>query len=213
MNPDPFYYTQYLGDDPPWPSQGPRTFDRAAYLKWVEDTFPGETTVERARHLCEEAQELVEALQSLDPTKIRKEVADVFLLMTCVANDLQLNLEHVAAEKFEIVKKRSWEKTDRGYRHVKEDVRMVPLPEDPCNWPEDFSHENGNYMHHCVDCGKTFLGYKRRVQCKVCAQKPSDTPKTKTVVAQLSQVLHEYQALLGRKVRFFTELKEVLKHL
>lgn len=36
------------------------------------------------------------------------------------------------------------------------------------NWPEDYSHENGNYMNKCK-CGRTFHGHKRRPQCKVCA--------------------------------------------
>lgn len=53
----------------------------------------------------------------------------------------------------------------------------------PLDWPDDFSHENGNYNCHCVDCGKTFVGHKRRVQCKLCAEKTSsqrqsDTPDT-----------------------------------
>lgn len=37
------------------------------------------------------------------------------------------------------------------------------------NWDEDFKLENGNYQNKCVECGSIFLGYKRRVVCKVCA--------------------------------------------
>lgn len=37
------------------------------------------------------------------------------------------------------------------------------------DWPEDFVHENGNYMRKCIECGNTFSGYKRRVVCKKCA--------------------------------------------
>ena len=36
------------------------------------------------------------------------------------------------------------------------------------SWPEDFSHENGNYFCCCVHCGKQFRGHKRRVVCKLC---------------------------------------------
>lgn len=43
------------------------------------------------------------------------------------------------------------------------------------DWPEDFSHENGNYMCTCAHCGCTFHGHKRRVCCKACATKPSHT--------------------------------------
>jgi hypothetical protein len=43
------------------------------------------------------------------------------------------------------------------------------------DWPEDFRHENGNYMNTCSvnagGCGKEFLGYKRRYICKVCSGK------------------------------------------
>ena len=36
----------------------------------------------------------------------------------------------------------------------------------PGDWPEDFSHENGNYENRCFSCGELFRGHKRRVQCK-----------------------------------------------
>ena len=38
------------------------------------------------------------------------------------------------------------------------------------DWPEDFSHENGNYSCRCVHCGKPFIGHKRRVTCKQCSK-------------------------------------------
>lgn len=41
------------------------------------------------------------------------------------------------------------------------------------DWPEDFVHENGEYMNTCHSCGETFIGYKRRVTCKVCATAPA----------------------------------------
>lgn len=37
------------------------------------------------------------------------------------------------------------------------------------DWPEDFQHENGNYMNRCRTCKQTFMGHKRRVTCKTCA--------------------------------------------
>lgn len=37
------------------------------------------------------------------------------------------------------------------------------------NWPADFAHENGNYMNNCCMCGHSFIGYKRRFVCRVCA--------------------------------------------
>ena len=36
------------------------------------------------------------------------------------------------------------------------------------NWPQDFSHENGNYNNICGVCKHDFIGHKRRAFCKVC---------------------------------------------
>lgn len=38
------------------------------------------------------------------------------------------------------------------------------------DWPEDFEHENGRYQCKCSACGETFIGHKRRVVCKACAE-------------------------------------------
>jgi hypothetical protein len=37
------------------------------------------------------------------------------------------------------------------------------------NWPEDFDSENGKYYNICTSCKLPFIGHKRRVTCKVCA--------------------------------------------
>ncbi len=39
------------------------------------------------------------------------------------------------------------------------------------DWPEDWIHENGNYMRNCIHCATRFFGHKRRVTCKQCAQR------------------------------------------
>lgn len=39
------------------------------------------------------------------------------------------------------------------------------------DWPEDFPHENGQYMNTCYLCKNTFIGHKRRVVCKVCSDR------------------------------------------
>lgn len=36
-------------------------------------------------------------------------------------------------------------------------------------WHEDAAHDNGNYYNTCHHCGRTFVGHKRRVTCRVCA--------------------------------------------
>lgn len=38
------------------------------------------------------------------------------------------------------------------------------------NWTEDFANENGRYSCQCVDCDNVFIGHKRRVVCKLCAE-------------------------------------------
>lgn len=48
------------------------------------------------------------------------------------------------------------------------------MPIDPADWPEDFVHENGTCLGVCAKCNETFTGHKRRVLCKLCAQKPPD---------------------------------------
>lgn len=39
-----------------------------------------------------------------------------------------------------------------------------------CNFPEDYAHENGNYINKCHSCGFYFKGHKRRVTCKMCSE-------------------------------------------
>lgn len=50
----------------------------------------------------------------------------------------------------------------------------LPGKDSPRNWPEDFSHENGNYFNECMGCGEQFIGHKRRPYCKVCATPKND---------------------------------------
>jgi hypothetical protein len=46
------------------------------------------------------------------------------------------------------------------------------------SWPEDFAGENGQYECICLHCKSHFLGYKRRMVCKVCAT-PAPAPEAK----------------------------------
>jgi len=49
------------------------------------------------------------------------------------------------------------------------------------DFPEDAHLENGNYINHCCDCGRPFIGHKRRVICKLC-QKKNDKSKKESRV-------------------------------
>lgn len=53
-------------------------------------------------------------------------------------------------------------------------LRAAILGTEPArDYPEDTSHENGNYSCICVTCGAIFTGHKRRMQCKICATEPA----------------------------------------
>ncbi len=54
---------------------------------------------------------------------------------------------------------------------------MNPLIPSPRDWPEDAAHENGNYLCRCCGCHETFIGYKRRVVCKVCSDRDAAEAK------------------------------------
>ena len=41
------------------------------------------------------------------------------------------------------------------------------------SFSEDAAHENGSYYCTCMNCGRQFIGLKRRVTCKVCAAAPT----------------------------------------
>ena len=61
----------------------------------------------------------------------------------------------------------------------------IPSPRD---WTEDAAHENGSYVCRCVHCHETFVGYKRRVCCKVCHDADSAEAKRR------AEWLHAHQA-------------------
>ncbi len=56
------------------------------------------------------------------------------------------------------------------------------------DWTEDFSHENGNYQNRCIHCDCLFMGHKRRVTCKVCAQPKFNFRSKFDYVQSLSKV-------------------------
>ena len=61
-------------------------------------------------------------------------------------------------------------------------------PDCPRNWTEDADHENGRYLCRCTTCKQPFIGHKRRVTCKVCADRDS------AVAAERGAWLHEHNA-------------------
>lgn len=47
--------------------------------------------------------------------------------------------------------------------------RRTPSTQADRNFPDDFMHENGNYHNTCTTCRRGFVGHKRRVTCRACA--------------------------------------------
>lgn len=84
---------------------------RIEYLEWVKKTFPDETVGEQFDHLKEEMKELLD--RPLDGS----EYADVLMLMCCVADRMDIDIIEEFRSKLEENRKRTWEKTERGYRH------------------------------------------------------------------------------------------------
>ena len=70
----------------------------------------------------------------------------------------------------------------------------------PGSWPEDFSHENGNYECKCCHCGATFYGHKRRVTCKVCASPaPDHSAGVGGMVSAAKAVIQRWDSPLWRE--------------
>ena len=59
---------------------------------------------------------------------------------------------------------------------MKEEPLLSKLKKYEGNYPEDYAHENGNYMNVCRNCGEYFMGHKRRVWCKLCLTNRSENP-------------------------------------
>ena len=82
--------------------------------------------------------------------------------------------------------------------HVEDKLGMVPIK--PGNWPEDSSHENGNYECKCCHCGATFYGHKRRVTCKVCASPaPDHSAGVGGMVSAAKAVIQRWDSPLWRE--------------
>lgn len=68
------------------------------------------------------------------------------------------------------------------------------------DWPEDFTHENGNYMCNCCECGKIFMGHKRRVACKICVGIKEGTKQAEEI-SRLTSELDERRHVMAMIVR------------
>ena len=67
-----------------------------------------------------------------------------------------------------------WKRRAEDAEAALETARAADAASESRSWPEDFQHENGMYTCTCASCGGGFIGYKRRVTCRVCANKKGD---------------------------------------
>ena len=49
-------------------------------------------------------------------------------------------------------------------------AQLLRDADQPQDFPEDAAGENGNYWNECIECGRMFIGHKRRIVCKLCAR-------------------------------------------
>lgn len=67
------------------------------------------------------------------------------------------------------------------------------------NWPEDFSHENGNYNNTCCMCKIVFVGHKRRYICRVCATPESvrsETAGLRALIVKKDEALRDSKEMI-----------------
>lgn len=76
----------------------------------------------------------------------------------------------------------------------------------PCDYHEDAGHENGSYVNKCR-CGAEFIGHKRRMFCRVCAEQPAQPqPETQqSAVEWVKKLLCDGTDLEGNDLAFLLE--------
>lgn len=149
-----------LDDIPAYPPPPAGTL-QARQWEWVQATFPDETFEGVLDHLKEEIVEL-EACPS-DPG----ELADVFLLVQCLASHFGVDLMAAAEAKLRECRSREWEFiTGKGYRHKK------PLALDDYEKMTNDALAAGK----CRTCGVPFgegqTAHYMQGECKSCGEIP-----------------------------------------
>ncbi len=81
-------------------------------VNWHSDTFPNATTHAIQDKLKEEAQELIDALNTmpLDARDISLEVADVIIAASALFNRWDIDLDQVVLNKLAVNRERAWGK-------------------------------------------------------------------------------------------------------
>jgi NTP pyrophosphatase (non-canonical NTP hydrolase) len=94
---------------------------RKQVAAWSDRTFTQRNVTAKARHLLEEASELLHAVEHDNPYSIGEELADILMLAIHIAHCKQIDLYQALREKFEVVQIREWLAPDENgvIRHKK----------------------------------------------------------------------------------------------
>ncbi len=101
-----------------------KIFGQTRYVQYYSYKIFGtsrEQALANAKHLAEEAQELIEAIESGDLKHIGSEMADIHQLNIDIAGRLEVDLNKEVYDKMQIVKSRVWLPPDKNgiIRHKK----------------------------------------------------------------------------------------------
>ena len=82
------------------------------------------------------------------------------------------------------------------------------------DWPEDFEHENGEYMNTCCECKNTFTGHKRRFICKACSTSQGGEAVAWMLADAVGGSMLEFQRdlLLENQCRYGGEIVPLYTH-
>ena len=84
------------------------------------------------------------------------------------------------------------------------------MGDEPRNWPEDYSHENGKYTCHCAICNSEFTGHKRRVICRVCWYRNPAVDALTAENAELRKLLQQCANIIYGSVAETEEIAALL---
>jgi len=85
------------------------------------------------------------------------------------------------------------------------------------DYPEDFEHENGNYINVCYSCDNTFTGLKIRTCCRKCHDRLALKRKLKpnklynTLCNRIEDLARDYGYEEGRRMNPLEYIESVLK--
>lgn len=80
-------------------------------VEWDRATFPDQAVWGKVSHL---SKEMVELANASSGEEVAEELADVFMLLVCIAADLKVNLAEAVEAKLAINKARKWKPSADG---------------------------------------------------------------------------------------------------